>query len=206
MVRPLPLSRRRALVDMDPRTLVRVYTWQYPKGWDAALERGHLTGSHGSDETYGGDMDRYYEWMRSRMAERIPGFSGDLPVWAHLKGQNPRRIESIRNRVRIIAMVPRGRMLISDLQAWDMAIVDGPICENEAEYDAFPEDRDVTETWHRAFEIIDQPRHDGRWAKAPTDLQACVDRIALDEIVSVRHPDPRRAARAGRRKVGGPDS
>lgn len=191
-------------MDMDPRTLVRVYTWQHPKGWEAALERGHLTGSHGSDEAYDGDMVKPYEWMRDQMAQRIEDFSGDLPVWAHLKNQNPRRIETIRNRVRIIAMIPRGRMLLSDLQTWDLPVNDGPICMDEAEYDAFPEDRDVRETWDRVFEIVDRPWHDGNWIKAPTDIQACIDRIALDEIVSVRHPDPRRAARAGRRKVGGP--
>jgi hypothetical protein len=206
MVRPLPLSRRKALVDMDPDTLVRVYTWQHPEGWKAAVERGYLTGSHGSDEAYGGDMVRSYEWMRSQMARRIAGFSGDLPVWAHLKNQNPRRIETIRNRVRIIAMVPRGRMILSDLQTWDIVINDGAICMDEDEFDAFPEDGDVTQTWDRVFEIVDGPWHDGNWFKAPADVQACIDRITLDEIVSVRHPDPRRAVRTGRRRVGGRDA
>lgn len=190
MTKPLALSHRIRLRDMRPDEIVRVYTWQDLEGWRAAERRGHLTGSHGHSD--GDDSwDRPYEWMRRAMAERIPDFSGDLPVWAWFKRQNPRRSPRLRERVRIIADVPRRRILPSDYDLWHLPLNDGPICLTPEEDDAWPHEHGhpaIEETWHHVFEIVEGPGRTRDWLGRPDYIQACVDRIRMDEIVSVRMP------------------
>jgi len=190
MTKPLALSHRIRLRDMDPEELVRVYTWQHVDGWEASKERGHLTGSHGRPHEE--DLwDGPYEWMRSAMAERIPGFSGDLPVWTWLKRENPRRAHWIRDRVRIIADVPRGRMLLSDYELWHLPLNRGAICLTPEEDEAYPHDTAgdaIMDTWHHVLDIVGGPHRTRDWLGVPDTIQACVDRIGIDEIVSVRMP------------------
>lgn len=176
---------------MDPDAPLRVHTWQDVAGWEAARMRGHLTGSHGHPLVDDPAWDRAYEWMRGAMAERIPGFSGDLPVWCWMKRQNPRRAYWIRDRVRITAIVPRRRVLLSDYELWHLPLNNGAICLTREEDDAWPHphgDPIVMETWHHVLEIVERPGASWDWMGQPSIIQACVDRIGLDEIVSVRPP------------------
>jgi hypothetical protein len=195
MIKPLPASRRAALMEMGPDEPVRLYSYQHPDAWAAARDREWLTGDHGHVDDFLGDWGKVpYEWMRSQMAERIPGFSGELPVWAWLKRHNPRSTKWIRRNVRITAIVPRRRILLSDYDSWHLPLNDGAILLTREEDEAWEHHDDPVEvqaTWHRCLEIRDMPWHSYDWAAPPSLIQACVDRIRLDEIVGVRMPGRR---------------
>ena len=77
--------------------------------------------------------------MRDQMADRIKGFSGDYPVWAWLKRPSakpkPCRYRGTREENRIIALVPRSRILLSDYDLWHNPLNNGPVASSEEEYD-----------------------------------------------------------------------
>lgn len=193
MIKPLPSSVRESLSEMSPDVPVRVYTYQSHDSWNAALVNGHLSGEGAPvDKDWKDIAAGPYQWMRRQMASRITDFSGDLPVWCWLKRRNPRQADWTAGTVRITAMVPRGRMLISDYELWHMPLNHGPIVDNEDEYDKWdwknPDGKEAIEaTWSEIFRITDRTERDPKWIGRPDLLQACVDRIRLDEIVDVRH-------------------
>lgn len=191
MIKPELASRRRALAAMCPDQPVRVYTYQHPGAWAAALARGYLTGEGIPDREIWTEYDEPYAWMRGQMSERLPAHSGDLPVWCWLKRRNPRNAAWIGGKVRITALVPRGRMLISDHTLWEGILNGCPIMLDEREWDdwqAAPEDRRVpaSATWDEVFTITDRTGVDLQWIRNAEALQACVDRIMLAEVVDVR--------------------
>lgn len=205
-----PASRLKILESMDPDQLVRVYTRQDPLAVAEAQERGFFTGSHGHRPDDDDFFDYPYEWMRQQMAERIPHFSGDLPVWTWLKKQNERKwIESwIKEErknspptPRIIALVPRKRILISCFELWHQHLNNWPVSFTEADDEAFekkwphniavntnPEyQSDVEANWTEVFNITGPRSAFLREIHGPVSVvQACVDRIYMNEVVSIR--------------------
>lgn len=192
-MKPLPASRRDALSRMHPNDMVRVYTYQHPDAWTAALRTGYLTGEGAPvDPDWDDIVGTAYGWMRRAMSERIPSHTGDLPVWCWLKRTNPRRHRWTKGRVRITALVPRGRMLLSDYEAWHLPLNRGAITlseDDERQWDPHHGTPKVQETWHRVLDIVDRPADVAAWLGQPAVVQACVDRIRLSEITSVRHPE-----------------
>lgn len=205
-----PASRLKALESMDPDQKVRVYTRQDPLAVEEARIRGYFTGSHGHRVDGDDFFDYPYEWMRQQMEKRIPNFSGDLPVWAWLKKQNERKwIESwvpkerkvLPPTPRIIALIPRKRILISCFELWHNHLNNWPVLYTEEEDQAFekkwplnigvnvnPEyQREVEANWEEVFNITGtrSPFLVENHGKVSV-VQACVDRVYLDEVVSIR--------------------
>ena len=187
-------------MDADADELIRVYSYQDPGAWQAAQQRGYLTGSHGHPNDVSWDFP--YEWMRQRMAERIPDFTGDLPVWAWPKRQNGKK----RTRdpyVRITALVPRRRILASCYDLWHHPLNNWFIALSDTEYEEYqklypkylepgvdPVYQSHTERhWHLIFDL--RQAREGYMLKNYGFLervQLCVDRIYLNEIVALRLP------------------
>jgi len=197
MAERMPWSRRRELLEMPPEAPVRIWSFQHPAALDAARARGWLSGDHG--HTGAGDAEemrngngfwRAYGWMRGRKAERIPGFSGEAPVWAWVKRPSAKPMDAWRTDViRITASVPRGRMLLSDEDAWHAVLNGRPYSLTEAESDtgtgsvgAFA----TSPTWERIFDLSPRTGEQALWCGQPEYVQACVDRIYLNEILAVR--------------------
>lgn len=182
-MKSVPLSRRRALVSGPADELIPVYTIQSVSAWDAARERGYLTGS---PELSDGDFLVSYGWMRAQMALRLPRFSGDFPVWAWTKRPNMRQWPYTADHVLITARVPRGRILPSDFDSWHCILNHWFISLNEEEDDALVRDNVPPETtWHRVFDILEsEPGFDPKWRGRTLCPQLCVDRITTGEVVS----------------------
>ncbi len=199
MIYSLSWGQLRRLHAKGPDDIVRVYTFQHPAAWEAARERGYLTGAEGAYSDP--DFAVPYAWMRERMAERIPGFSGDMPVWAYLTRPNLRqRHHGPEPSVLVVADVPRGRMLLSDYDRWHQPLDLCYLVDTEAEMEALEEaglqtylvsrkaTPEMMATWEGVFDLD----HSG-WSaeklaywRPPVVLQACVDRIHLSEVVRVR--------------------
>lgn len=197
-----PISRIREFMSLPGEALVRLYSFQKPEAWTAAEERGYWTGvPEAVDEDAG--FRFAYDWMRVRMYDRIPGYSGDLPMWAWTKrhSSKPKHVKESAQTgmIRLTVMVPRSRILISDFERWHYVLNKWIIHENENDFDVedelYPEGSDiraeVMETsWNQIFDFI--PTTDPvklSWAgrKKTFPIQACVDRFYWNEIVSVRH-------------------
>jgi len=205
------LGHIQRLMSMGPDELVRVYTRQDPRAWDEAVARGYLTGSHGAgDDEVNGHFEYPYEWMRRQMAERIPDFSGDLPVWTWLKRQNERKWvtswdakerKTLPIFPRVIALVPRKRMLLSCYEMWHAHLNNWHISDGQEEDEAYeakwptykapgsdPIYQAETEThWPKVFDIhLPRSPYMVEMFGQVDRVQACVDRIYLDEVQSVR--------------------
>lgn len=188
----IPLSKRRFLTTCAADTPIRLHTIQTEAAWRAAQERGYLVGDPHHAEPF---FLNAYGWMRFQMAERLDAYSGDYPVWAWLKRPNMRQWSYEREpSVMVVAEVPRGRMLLSDFDAWHSVLNHWWISINEEEDERFEAEKmPVEDTWHRVFDIVGgEPGTDRRWNGSKDWLQACVDRIYVREVVRVTPEQGRR--------------
>jgi len=112
----IPLSRLRKIADAPLGSSVRVWTLQHPQAVQEALASGRLRGNpdFALDPEDVGDDGRLtgysfaLRWLQEEMAERIPSFSGDLPIFAWLKRPPAKPWpDSFGPLVRVAAVVPR---------------------------------------------------------------------------------------------------
>lgn len=197
-MRPIPVSRRRALFNADPNQLIRLYTRQHRSAWAEAQRRGYFTGDHGIldfDEESGIDFTfhKQYDWMRNQMAAVVPDFSGERPVWAYPKRPSHKGWWKLRpDMIQFTALVPRKRILFSDYETWHIALNNGVMVDTEVEDDQWWNSNPRPEpsyTWNRCLDITQDFQGKVYEWYAPSDrIQACVDRIYLEEIVSIKYP------------------
>ncbi|MDG5497723.1 DUF3841 domain-containing protein [Niveispirillum sp. BGYR6] len=186
MVRPVNINRVKAIIAKRV-PFVRVYSYQDEAVLERLKTQGFINGNHPH-----GFMTGPYRWMRNQMAERLPDFSGDLPIWAWLRRWDRYKIKrNTEKLVRITATVPVQRVLLSNFDSWHIVLNLGYMAETEAEDDAFdaaqhaPADkiRLCQESWKRVFDP------DLRYCDSRS-WQVCVDRIYAHEVVDLRQHDP----------------
>lgn len=172
MLKPVSRSRLSAVLRAIPMAPVRVWTAQHRDALSAARQTGWLSGNH--EFSFGRYTDARgptddpehpspYDWMRQQMAELMPSFSGDYPVWGWLKRPSTR--PSIWGQgagqatVLVSALVPRRRILLSDFDDWHAVLNDWYLSRTEAEDNeveaaggATPAQR--RESWLRIFENL----------------------------------------------------
>jgi hypothetical protein len=204
MVRTLTREEARRLIDAPPDARIRIHTYQDERVVERARARGHFAGDpeHSS-------YPEAYDWMVGRMAALVPDFSGELPMWAwakRLDGRPKYLSQIIRppGQVRITALVPRRRILVSDLDMWNAALNEHAIHLDEtqeaalderwAERPTDPAERAaymdaIRPTWDLMLDPLADFASDWWGDRRDLSLQLCVDRIMLDEVVSIRHYD-----------------
>lgn len=202
MVRDTTRTQTERLLAAPPDTPVRIHSYQAEEAYAEALRTGIL---HGHDDH--AQYPTAYAWMRESMT-RLPGFSGKLPVWGWLRRPDGRPKPlglmqgDMAGTVRITAIVPRGRMLISDLDLWHSVLNEHPVHLTTAESDAHetrwpvrPRDghpdldryeAEMRATWPRVFDPLAPADHDFWGDRSAMPLQACIDGIRMDEVVAVR--------------------
>lgn len=204
MLKPITRSRVLAALRAEPGTPIRIWSVQHRDALSVARQTGWLSGNHrfafarhtdaiGQVEDPGHPSP--YDWMRERMAELMPTFSGDYPVWGWLKRPSTR--PSIWGEaageatVLVSAIVPRHRILLSDFDDWHAVLNDWYLSRTEAEDSeveaaggATPAQR--RESWLRVFETGSlRSAEEMQWRGPGLFVQACIDRIHLSEIVHV---------------------
>ncbi len=211
LLKPLPQSRIDALLAMPPHHLVRVYSYQAPQSMAGLEEHGYLTGSAPYVEGPDHDWARPYGWMRDQMANRIPDFSGDYPVWAWLKRPStkpkPKLYRGTKEEYRVTALVPLSRMVLSDFDNWHCVLNNNLNAKTEAEWNAFHRigfpihesigddaykaayQQAIEPSWQNIFQFIsttDPAELQWQGQRRSFRVQACIDRIHAAEIVDIR--------------------
>ncbi|MCK9529518.1 MAG: DUF3841 domain-containing protein [Gammaproteobacteria bacterium] len=195
-MRPIPVSRRRALFNASPNQLIRVYSRQHKDAWSKAQDIGYFTGDHGIldiDEETGIDFTYHkpYDWMKDQMAKVIPDFSGERPVWAYLKRPLHKGWWKLRpDFIQFTALVPRKRILFSDYELWHHPLNNWPIFETEQEDDEWWDKKprpDPSYTWHKCLDISQEQNYKNSYCGYTDLIQGCIDRLYVDEIVSIKY-------------------
>lgn len=195
-MRPVPVSRRRALFNAAPDDLIRIYTRQHKDAWAKAQERGFFTGDHGIldyDSETGIDFTFHkpYDWMKNEMAKVIPNFSGERPMWGYLKRPLHKGWWKLRpDMIQFTALVPRKRILFSDYELWHHPLNNWGIHDTEEEDDAWWEMKprpDPSNTWYKCLDITQEQNYKNNYWGYTDLIQACIDRIYLGEIVSIKY-------------------
>lgn len=190
-MKTVPLSRLRKFESLPPQSLVRVYTLQGDEAMDNLSRDGYLSGDSQHIEQ-DGDWKEAYAWMRSQMEKRIPDFSGDYPIWTWLKRPSskpkPCRYRGTGENNRVIALVPKSRILLSDYDLWHSPLNNSPIYRTEPDFDLDALRDDPRSTWEQIFSFPLRSREEIYWLGSMNGLrvQGCVDRIYSHEIVSTR--------------------
>ena len=213
MVKSMPYQRALRFAALPPDAPVRIYSRQTPEAWNVLKATGKLycTPEHALEGVWGVEANgipsqdmttrlmRPYEWMRERMAERIEGYSGHFPIWGWIKRPSTRpkhlmRFDDAEGHVLITAIVPRGRMVLSDFDRWHDPLNNWPCLPTEASFDAWddtnPDDpqirREMELSWNRVLSFGPQPGEDISWVGSyrRVVVQACIDGLFLEDVVA----------------------
>jgi len=151
--------------------------------WDVNLK---------DDTLWDGLMKRPYEFMRRQMAKRLPNYTGEYPIWAYVEKLDLRccRAEYKYETVLMTIDVPDERVLISDFDGWHFVMNNGffSISEKEDEEMENATQRQKEKSWERIFDLdldIDED-----WLGGEKYLQACVDRVYLHEVKTIKQLKP----------------
>lgn len=132
-----------------------------------------------------------YDWMRNRMRERIPNFTGHYPVWAYVEKPDLRRSgfgKKGQREVLLTLDVPDERVVLTDMDDWHYALnqwylhLDDKDNSDDAMIDKYW-DAPLTEkvqSWNHMF-------HPDRKRANEPYYQACIDRVYVHEVRSARH-------------------
>lgn len=219
MTKKLSPGRRARLAAAGPDDLIRIWSIQDLAAQAAAEVRGYWSIDEGWYESQG--LDEYghpnalhlpqYGYMREVMTERVPGYTGDYPIWGWLQRPNMRRWAYLgHDTVMLVADVPRSRMVISDYDVWHTPLNYGFCADTEAEDYGFDDlypgmahqgriTPEMRATWSRVFDL--GPFTDPAilaWRGQSDRWQACIDRVYPSEVVRVT-PVTGRLGRRGSR-------
>jgi len=192
-----------------------LYTFQSPGALREAKKTGYITSSEkwarehwneGSDHDWwegkvglrNWTLKETYEYMIKQMAKRVPNYSGDYPVWAY--GWKPElvyyRPEYKAGQIYMTIDVPEERVMLSSFEGYHFVMGGNYFAISEEEDRAIekkypnPNDipRDIIEkSWERIFDK--DLKYDPDWL-GDLDWQACIDRVYLHEIKTIRQLKP----------------
>lgn len=201
---------------------MKIYTYQNISILADLEKNDFITGEHKhSYSRTGDDIDKQffgkpYAWMQNQMSKRIKDYSGDLPIWAWTETRG--NIDVYKrfgdNQVKITAIVPLSRCLISDFDLYEAGpmnkcyfstntrkMEDQYTCINEDEYHADrkiplkykfePTDAELEKSWEMIFDLTKYPgtRSFRKFLGIEAEgryLQVCVDRIYQEEIEHIK--------------------
>jgi len=187
---------------------MKLYTFQPVAAYEAAKKRGYLTATEelakeawneGVDADFWDWVKPSYDFMLKQMAKRLPNFTGEYPIWAYAWRVDLRcfRREYKSEQLLMTLDVPEERVLLSCMDGWHFVMNNSYFAVSEKEYNRVcGEDggRKVSKkvrekSWERIFDLDLEYAPD--WmGTGPKDLQACCDRVYLDEIKSIRQLRP----------------
>lgn len=175
-----------AAVASPPKRTVRLWTIQRSEKWEEALQKGFLAsdGQRINNE----DHRSAYRWLIDQMGQRIPGYTGQFPVWAWTENPDLRESGHLlpdECGVCVEFTVRADQVLFSDFDAWNRRIWGKYPCLFDPDWDdpdwQLPENpailpEEIDESWEEIFELTQ--------AKM---VQAMVGVVPLRDVVRVTY-------------------
>jgi hypothetical protein len=126
------------------------------------------------------------------MAKRLLNYTGEYPIWAYAwkPDLRYRRSEYKFKTVYLILDVPDERVLLSCYDGWHAVMNNSylSITEKEDEKMQNATQRQKERSWERIFDL--DLKYDPDWMGEKRYLQACIDRVYLHEIKTIRRLKP----------------
>ena len=159
---------------------LRLYTIQHRAAVDHLLSTGSLFVKDPSlvDQDFIGS----YRWMMGQMAQRIPDFSGNFPIWAWMRRgwwHTNLRNWSLDEWVLLTIEVPANRFVISDFGAWHYVLNNCFLPLSEDADIENPTQEQKRESWVNIFR---QGPGEIGWDNV---WQVCLDGLYAHEVVQV---------------------
>jgi hypothetical protein len=198
------LTKYSRLKKIQEGTHLLVYTFQDYRTLSPLIKKGHLTGNKEFALPWGEGwsfLAEKYEWMQGHMKKRIKGYTGELPIWAHIQAP-AHNIDGAKKygegTVLITAKIPLSRVLLSDFSMWECVMNGWYLADTikEANLDISdklkPRMRDRIRSWKKIFDL--EPHKNKRFAdymygedhRKGRYIQACIDRIYLEDIIKIK--------------------
>jgi hypothetical protein len=188
-----------------------------PSTFDQVLEQGAISGR--ADFVYEFHASAY-RWMMDQMQLRIPGYSGQYPVWAWQSPRPDLRWTMFREWARPAVLVewaaPFESVLLSDFDLWHTVLNKTFLSPDGERHDAWDQrvlhetgragtwyddlpthlQAEVRQSWQQIF-AFESLELDPDWWGAERWIQAVVPELRLDQVIQVRElssrlslPDP----------------
>lgn len=143
-------------------------------------------------------FSRSYKWMKKQMAERLPDYSGKMPVWVWVEQPGNVSVQRRfgRNQVKITALVDKSRLLLSDFEFWHTVLNDyymtmSPTEEAKVDSGKFvPTQEDKEKRWEMIFDLTTPSKAvlDHVWGQPYNGrcIQGCLDGLYFSEIENIK--------------------
>lgn len=100
-----------------------------------------------------------------------------------------RKARGIKERYRVVALVPRKRIVFSDYNTWHSPLNGSPAHRAEKAHDDWDKTCDPRSTWTEILDFVPpQNEQEMSWlgGNKKVTVQCCVDRIYQHEIASIK--------------------
>jgi Domain of unknown function (DUF3841) len=187
---------------------ISLFTIQSREVLEAIAETGVYRPDPARQYKEGGAFRFGYDWMRGEMEKRIGAPTGSGIVWVW---QRPRPsagwvhwyLPPGTDGVYLQLRVPRSRVLLSDYDAWEIAVArqepltfsdrQREIIERRVDGSAADPRLILGPTWTRMFDLKHKPFATGAGTFRCARVQGCLFEIRREDVIStrrVRHPGP----------------
>ena len=162
----------------------KFYTIQNIAAWNEARLKGFLEGNKDYIWDY---FLKAYSWMMDQMERRIPSYKGEFPVWLWAERPDLRRGGYLNPDERGILLqvnIEEERVLLSDFESWHSVLMDGPVSDNEEEWEAIEQGKyhiSKEKSWERIFDI----KKEKEIGRIPT-IQGVTGRLYIHEIKPIK--------------------
>ena len=192
--------------------MVRLWTIQPLSTWERLREQRTLWADP-TGEAFFQEFRDSYDWMCQQMRHRLPGYQGHYPWWAyeHKPDLRHHQTASLGRFVRLELVLPPARVLLSAYGAWHYVLTPGylPQAVEESEYEreraAWEEelrrhgldrytDRPLPEPWFSRMTASWECIFDVDDLRPTNTIQACFERLNLEDVVKVTVFTPRQRA------------
>jgi hypothetical protein len=208
---PVDLTDIEAIIDADDDQPITLWTMQQP-GFLVSLGKEEVL--TGNEDYAFGSFDApgkrgAYRWLQQQLADRVPGYGGRLPVWTLLtkpsftlrSGDKLLRLRVDRARATFIwykpwlsllafMRTPERGVLLSD--ALNYAFQQERD-EREANLHVMPPRAEILALMPRMFDLWLAREPGFLWMVEGTVLQAVVEEIAFEDVISIEDIEQRAA-------------
>lgn len=187
---------------------MKLWSFQYEEVWDAIQKEGfHRV----KDDFVDKDFAVKYKWLVAQMHKKVgpPPEGVTYPIWAYARrngvdGKRPdlRHNEYGKKGDKLVLLeldIPEERLCLSDLDAWNIVLLDGYCCYEDDSEDKWNRRRKwlnslpevarslaIKSSWHEIFNIAKEPFDNG-FISYGNWLQATFWEIRKEDVVSVKH-------------------